>query len=162
MACFSKHSSFVTGSNAHGTWQHCGVCGIRVSYILRMGSSGRSVQRDHPKTVENAMKQVEIDLRPQGRVPEKALVDLMINIVDTHQRVAGLKTQLMQMEENQLLLEARYQRELKMAAKDELKKEDSELLAHLTPAERSGAICACKGFLVGSPGGPWFQVSQSA
>ena len=83
-----------------------------------MGSSGRSVQWDHPKTVENAMKQVKIDLRPR------------------------LKTQLVQMEENQLILEASYQREINMdpqptmTAKDDLKKEDAEFLAHLTPLER--------------------------
>lgn len=141
--CFNKHGSFETGSNSHGLWKHCGICGLRTSYVPRVNSLGKNVQKLDMKLVANVMNQLEMDLRPQGKLPNRALFELLLELVETGQKISGLKYQLMHLEEQAMALEHRYQKTLKMdpsasSTKEMLvKKEETELMGYLTEEEKA-------------------------
>jgi hypothetical protein len=108
-----------------------------------VSSLGKNVQKLDMKLVANVMNQLEMDLRPQGKLPNRALFELLLELVETGQKISGLKYQLMHLEEQAMALEHRYQKTLKMdpsasSTKEMLvKKEETELMGYLTEEEKA-------------------------
>ena len=104
---------------------------------------GKSVQKLDMKLVTNVINQLEMDLRPQGKLPNRALFELLLELMETGQRISGLKYQLMHLEEQAMSLEHRYQKALKMDPSASstnmtpVKKEESDLLGYLTEEEKA-------------------------
>ena len=81
--CFRNHNGSVKGSNKFGSWVHCSVCALRLSYVPRMSAPATHQQMMDPTVVQKAMDMLQTDLK--GKQPhyelskkaiEKAQVDM--------------------------------------------------------------------------------------
>ena len=84
--CFKNHNGSVKGSNWFGSWVHCSVCALRLSYVPRMSAPATHQQTMDPTVVQKAVDMLQTDLK--GKLPhyelfkkaiEKAEVDMQYN-----------------------------------------------------------------------------------
>ena len=69
--CFKNHNGSVKGSNWFGSWVHCSVCALRLSYVPRMSAPATHQQTMDPTVVQKAMDMLQTDLK--GKQPHYEL-----------------------------------------------------------------------------------------
>lgn len=94
-------------SNGYAQWCQCEICNLRISYIPRESYHGKhATQVDH-KSVEQAMKQLEMDLRPHSLLPDKDLVETMIQIHVNEAQLEAQHLKLQRLQDHQKSLLAK-------------------------------------------------------
>ena len=72
-------------------WKHCKTCGLRTSYTARAGYQGNTAQTADFTMVQAALHQLENDMKPTNLKPNKALVDMVIAMLENEGKIKSLK-----------------------------------------------------------------------
>ena len=109
--CQGLHTNVKTGSNGSGTWQHCQVCALRVSYTPRQGTPEKHAAHVDPSVVMAALNKLETDL-PNGQMPTADLVRMVIKLILSQKELDALKTKVTLTTEKLNLMTELYQQML--------------------------------------------------
>lgn len=77
--CFGRHNESEKGSNKHGMWVCCSVCGLRTNYVPREGSPATSQQSVDFARVTQALDMLKRDLKDVK--PHSRLVTAAVELV---------------------------------------------------------------------------------
>lgn len=86
--CFSRHNESEKGSNKHGMWICCSVCGLRTQYTPREGSPATSQQSVDFHRVNQALDMLKNDLR--DKKPHSRLVHAAMELVTAQEKYNSL------------------------------------------------------------------------
>ena len=75
-------------SNAHGSWQHCLVCDLRLAYIPKKGSPSNSTMAVNHSMVDQMLKELEPLM--QGKLPTQAICKAMMDKITAETQLRTL------------------------------------------------------------------------
>ena len=82
--CYQEHLPTVKGGNGYGSWVHCGVCGLRLSFTPRKGATAKHLRSACPSVVTKAFSLLYKDLRgakPHHELSKAALAKAEADMV---------------------------------------------------------------------------------
>ena len=61
--CFGNHQEAKAHANPHGSWVHCKICNVRLSYTPRVGSAAQTTKVENEHQVQKMLNELEILLK---------------------------------------------------------------------------------------------------
>ena len=87
--CFNQHKAAETWrSNAHGSWQHCLVCDLKLAYIPKKGSPSNSTMAVNHAMVDQML--MELEPLMQGKMPTQAICKAMMDKITAETQLLTL------------------------------------------------------------------------
>lgn len=84
--CYAHHEPGNAQSNKFGQWFNCRVCGLRLSYVPKVGSPATHTATANPGNVTKALNELK-DLLPEEFKPTEDMVKAAIEMVVAQERL---------------------------------------------------------------------------
>ena len=86
--CMGKHVASPMKGNQHGQWTNCVVCGLRLLYTPRVGSTGQHTQCRNPEMVARCLR--ELRKLMKDKKPTEAIVLAMQEKIDAEEKLNNM------------------------------------------------------------------------
>lgn len=106
--CYGQHVSLERGSNGFAQWRHCKTCGLRVTYIPRVGYQAKYQHLDY-QLMGQVMDQLKKHLEPLDRKPTRAMVELMQDLLMSKNRIRNHELQLKALQDHCVMLQNKFE-----------------------------------------------------